>query len=72
MSEFNPHPVVPVRRIGNQVKLIGCPFCGKKHLHGAGRSEGPDFGHRLAHCADDDLLIALRDLPLGYHLRLEG
>ncbi len=44
---------VPVRRTedGTQWVFINpCPFCGRKHLHGA--PDGSDGGHRVAHCPD--------------------
>ncbi len=35
-----------------QVKFVkGCPFCGKRHIHGA-QPDGGDPGHLVAHCLD--------------------
>jgi hypothetical protein len=39
-------------------EVIKCPFCGKKHQHGAGGdiNEVDSFlGHRISHCFDDSL-----------------
>ena len=43
-----------------QLETICCPYCDGVHLHGSGGKEGPDFGHRAAHCGNS----------LGYYLRL--
>jgi hypothetical protein len=48
-------PVIPCKQEeGILVFLISCPYCGRKHIHGAGK---PPFrrppwvaGHRVAHC----------------------
>jgi len=52
-------PEVPVELVHNRDgirdwKFVdGCPYCGKRHHHGAG-PEGTDpgdyLGHRVAHC----------------------
>jgi len=55
------YPFVKVRLIKPkrdnvwQWQLLKCPYCGGKHLHGAG--DNPDrvnafLGHRVAHCDD--------------------
>lgn len=30
--------------------VVGCPYCGRDHLHGAGDRPGDGDGHRVAHC----------------------
>jgi len=75
-AEVDLNPVVLVRvssKRHREVKLIECPFCRKKHTHGIPPGvEGPDIGHRVAHCATADLPLALRHVSRGYHLRLES
>jgi len=73
MRDFDPNPTVTVQytRNGDLKMRVPCPFCCKRHLHGPGANKlGPDFGHRLAHCAQSDLPPALQGLTLGYHLEL--
>jgi len=43
--------LIPPRRRGEcyQWQVLSCPYCGCKHLHGAG-GELEDLGHRVAHC----------------------
>ena len=46
-------PVIPCKQEGGSlIFLIPCPYCGKKHTHGAaGEHHKPrDAGHRVAHC----------------------
>jgi hypothetical protein len=48
-------PVIPCKHDGNSlVFLIPCPYCGKKHSHGAmnkpKKKEPWDGGHRVAEC----------------------
>jgi len=30
--------------------VLRCPFCTRRHFHGGGSEETPDFGFRLTHC----------------------
>ena len=57
-------PIVACYRVKDQVTFL-CPFCGKRHWHGAGkdRSKSGD-GHRVAHC-----LIKRSDNRRGYILK---
>lgn len=32
-----------------------CPLCGKRHVHGGGDGPSPTLGHRVSHCAGDDV-----------------
>jgi hypothetical protein len=59
--------VVPHGRTGRwQWKVQHCPFCGKKHYHGAGDGRTPALlGHRTAHC-----LITSPASRAGYVLTL--
>jgi hypothetical protein len=46
-------PEVEAHLSKNGVHLVvkDCPYCGKKHLHGAGENpERPSYGHRVPHC----------------------
>lgn len=65
MPEFKTTPIAYVRfvdkRHSTQLQVICCPYCDKTHYHGSGGGDGPDFGHRLAHCGGS----------LGYELKLE-
>lgn len=39
------------------LELVACPYCGKKHLHGAGNHDSPfgwGDGHRVGHCLQID------------------
>jgi len=62
--------VVPLRgRAINQFVGTKCPFRGKRHYHGAGRSgENPrDYeGYRVSHCVGGD------GEGRGYRLRWKG
>jgi hypothetical protein len=40
--------VLAVIDIGRTQYIVLCPFCGKKHLHGAGGG----LGLRISHCRD--------------------
>jgi hypothetical protein len=46
-----------------------CPFCGKRHSHGGGSDETPDFGYRNSHCitgpGGTHELVAAPLLPYG-------
>jgi hypothetical protein len=53
-------PLIPHRE-GNLLRLLGCPYCGLPHLHGA-----PE-GHRVAHC---DWRAYPQSSP-GYILRIQ-
>lgn len=43
--------LVPPRRKGDAWiwLLLSCPYCGRRHVHGAG-IDGTVDGHRVAHC----------------------
>lgn len=45
-------PVAPVELVGRQWVVLRCPYCGRRHYHGAGGGANPrDYlGHRVAHC----------------------
>lgn len=46
-------PLAPARLIGRQWVVTRCPYCERKHYHGAGPVETDareHLGHRLAHC----------------------
>lgn len=45
----NGFPIVECFREGIHLVILKCPFCGRKHLHGGGGSDG-GAGHRVAHC----------------------
>lgn len=51
---------------GRWVLILACPHCGRRHVHGGGRDDAPDYGPRVAHCggrerAADYVLIAAPD-----------
>lgn len=57
-------PEAPVRLIKTrsgrgycyQWEVLQCPFCGKKHWHGAGDDPSdPILGYRVSHCSGRDL-----------------
>ena len=48
---------------GTQI-TIKCPYCGKKHLHGA--PEGDEAEHRRAHCWEP---AALKKAGPGYFIK---
>lgn len=52
-------PIVAVtvtqHRDWTELRLVACPYCGKRHIHGG------EEGHRWAHCDG---------MPGGYHLRI--
>lgn len=54
--------IMKVTREGNALRGT-CPYCGKTHTHGAAGDTGPNFGHRVAHCAAPNK-------NAGYHLVL--
>lgn len=58
--------VYPTRKDGCYLwKLLSCPYCGKKHLHGAGTEldeVGGYLGHRTAHC------VGKHNQSAGYRL----
>ena len=66
------------RTFGNQVRVF-CPYCreyrrrkqGAWHYHGDGGRAGPDLGHRVAHCWDEDSPWHFRNGGGGYYLRLD-
>lgn len=39
-------PLVEARQKGGLLIIARCPFCGKRHVHGAGGG----YGHRVSHC----------------------
>lgn len=41
-----PPPIVQVIRRGDGLIVAKCPYCGKKHVHGASGAGG----HRASHC----------------------
>jgi excisionase family DNA binding protein len=44
------YPVIPCKKVGSElIFLTPCPYCGRKHTHGAGGGGG----HRAAHCPDE-------------------
>jgi hypothetical protein len=53
-STSPPPPVVEVRRIKHRegdLLVLMCPFCKRKHMHGAGsKADCGDHGHRASHC----------------------
>jgi len=52
-SRLIAYPIVTARRVGDQL-VIDCPYCGRKHRHGAGARPGDGDGHRVAHCYQGD------------------
>lgn len=44
-------PIARVVRNESSGLYVECPYCDETHRHGPGRSDGPDFGHRAAHCS---------------------
>jgi hypothetical protein len=51
-TEDTEPPIISARRIDGQL-VITCPWCGKKHHHGAGTNIGDGDGHRVAHSTDN-------------------
>ena len=53
-------PIVIAKRVpkrDNDLLRITCPFCGRRHTHGAvgkGSPIGAGDGHRAAHCVNPD------------------
>jgi hypothetical protein len=37
-------------KTGQWTLIIKCPFCGKIHTHGGGKSDKPEMGARQPHC----------------------
>ena len=59
-SEVTQPPLAPAKLVGHQWVVGRCPYCGRKHYHGAGRNgEDPRklLGHRVAHCDQDLTLV---------------
>ena len=55
IEEAREYPIAIVVLKGSQWVVQKCPYCKKKHFHGAGgRSDNPHnfLGHRSAHCLD--------------------
>ena len=52
-------PVFECDRVFGQLQF-SCPRCGKKNIHGGGRSAGDGDGHRVAHC---------KCWPSGYYVK---
>lgn len=46
----NEPPIVPAVRNPSGHLTITCPYCGKRHTHGAFESLGSGDGHRYSHC----------------------
>jgi hypothetical protein len=44
------HAFLTATKRGTILAEILCPFCGDRHVHGAGTPERPVFGPRQAHC----------------------
>lgn len=60
MYDKDGFPLVNCVRVGSQLVVLKCPFCGCQHFH------GPPAGHRVAHhCYPKEL-----EPPSGYVLRL--
>jgi hypothetical protein len=59
-------------RHGHCVLVVDvCPFCGGRHVHGAGNPGGPvDAGRVIAHCEDN--LSPIREYVLVWRGRIAG
>lgn len=64
MSDYVDTPRVIAHRDGAHL-VIRCPFCHKRHHHGAGTG-GPDaYGHRVAHCGDGPGYVLVPEVDHG-------
>lgn len=53
-----PWPEVEVTLVERMLIISRCPFCRRKHWHGAGIGPTPVYGHRVSHCTAAHLLGA--------------
>ena len=58
MCDTNSIPIALAEREGPDRgvytwRLIACPYCGTRHIHGAG-TDGTSDGHRISHCVNGD------------------
>ena len=46
-------PVIPCKKVGvHLIFLVPCPYCGRRHRHGAGSGPPWEGGHRVADCSE--------------------
>ena len=63
--------VVLAKKTRNNIVTITCPYCGKRHRHGA--TDDENVTHRGAHCTDVDLKkakLTREDVLPGYAIIL--